>query len=146
MLAVSQNGTLHGFGQNYYGQLGTGSRENESSPVKIRTDLVFKDIACSPFSNTSVARTKKRNSLVFGKCGSNWLLTPLDAEQPQLELNMFDQSKDNTQIKKERKSKEETFVQINAITPSTAVIKKESKHNILWQIIYLAKKKLFNPK
>ncbi|KAH7638224.1 rcc1 domain containing protein [Dermatophagoides farinae] len=81
VLAVSVDGQLLGFGSNYYGQLGTGSRRNESLPVRICLDEKINDILASPFSNTSLARTKKkRNSLVFGKCGDHWLLTPIDTK------------------------------------------------------------------
>ena len=123
VLAVSTDGKLLGFGSNYYGQLGTGSRQNEIVPVKIIEDRQIKNVLSSPFSNTSVARTNKRNSLIFGKCGDNWLLSPIDTPEPEI------------------KNHQEAFTRINATTANTTVVK--SKPNRWWHLLYFVKNKFF---
>lgn len=135
VLAVADDGRLIGFGANYYGQLGTGSRINETRPVELCKGEAIDEIVSSPFSNTSVARTRtgtktsrkdksKRNSLVFGQCGDHWLLTPLDHPQ------------------EEAKTKEEAFLEVQHMTPKTAIVK-TSKKNLFLQFLYMLKKKVF---
>ena len=125
VLAVSTDGMMLGFGSNYYGQLGTGSRRNESVPVAICEEHKFKDILSSPFSNTSLARTKKkRNSLVFGKCGDHWLLDPIENPDPLAPKN----------------NNGESFVRINAATANTALVK--TRKNRFWYIFNFLKQKL----
>ena len=118
-------GKLLGFGSNYFGQLGTGSRQNESSPVTICEDKRIKDVLSSPFCNTSLARTKKkRDSLIFGKCGDHWLLSPVDNPDPQAHKN----------------NNSEAFLTVNHSTAKSAVVK--SRKNRWWYILYFLKKKL----
>lgn len=123
VLAVSTEGKLLGFGSNYYGQLGTGSRQNQSAPVQICADRPIRGVLSSPFSNTSVASTNKRASLVFGKCGDHWLLSPVASPEPEV------------------KSQQEVFAKINASTAHTTVVK--SRRNRLWHLLYFVKQKFF---
>lgn len=114
-----------GFGSNYYGQLGVGSRKNEAIPVTICEDKKIKDVLSSPFSNTSLARTKKkRDSLIFGKCGDHWLLSPMNNPDPE-------SSKNNNS---------EAFIKVNHMTAKSAVVK--SHKNRWWYILNFVKNKI----
>lgn len=125
VLAVSTDGVLLGFGSNYYGQLGVGSRRNEAIPVTICEDRKIKDVLSSPFSNTSLARTKKkRDSLIFGKCGDHWLLSPMSNPDPESAKN----------------NNSEAFIKVNHMTAKSAVVK--SHKNRWWYILNFVKNKI----
>nr|XP_027202319.1 RCC1 and BTB domain-containing protein 2-like [Dermatophagoides pteronyssinus] len=170
VLALSIDGQMLGFGSNYYGQLGTGSRRNQFKPIPIYTEDKINDILTSPFSNTSLARTrKKRNSLVFGKCGDHWLLTPIDTkiiddnEQSPSSHSIISKDENNNPIsnpimtnhylmdnnssmltkKKNKSNSHEIFAEINQSTAHTTKVVRRFNHtNLFWQVLYLMKSKL----
>jgi alpha-tubulin suppressor-like RCC1 family protein len=55
-LAVKTDGTLWGWGQNNYGQLGTNNKFEYSSPVQIGTDTDWKNVVCG-FAHTFGIKT-----------------------------------------------------------------------------------------
>ena len=53
MFATKTDGTLWGWGYNYYGQLGQNSAENNiSSPIQITSETDWSDIQSSHYANT----------------------------------------------------------------------------------------------
>ncbi|KAF7488801.1 RCC1 and BTB domain-containing protein 1 [Sarcoptes scabiei] len=142
VLAVSEDGKLLGFGSNYYGQLGTGCRRNEYAPVKIEIESRIKDALSSPFSNTSLARTEnKRNSLVFGKCGDHWVLTPLDTEIQDEDRTKKNHFANRPLFKDNKTNCHEVFVNLNQSTAHTTKVVK-NKPNLFWQVLMLIRSKM----
>jgi alpha-tubulin suppressor-like RCC1 family protein len=80
-LILSKNEELYTFGQNFYGQLGIGTRDSKSVPTICLKNI--KEIASSKSCEISLAISKhdKRDvTLVWGKCGSEIVSTPTETE------------------------------------------------------------------
>eukprot|EP00095_Tigriopus_kingsejongensis_P000582 maker-scaffold372_size192401-snap-gene-0.50 protein:Tk00582 transcript:maker-scaffold372_size192401-snap-gene-0.50-mRNA-1 annotation:"rcc1 and btb domain-containing protein 1" len=68
-LALSDEGTLFGWGANTYGQLGTGNKANSCCPTKVATEIGrIVDIAASHYNHISAAITQDSKVYMWGQC------------------------------------------------------------------------------
>ncbi|CAG2119755.1 unnamed protein product, partial [Medioppia subpectinata] len=78
-LLLSDDGTIYSFGSNTYGQLGTGSKSNQTSPIKVAANLGrFIDIAASHYIHISAAITQDGKSYMWGQCRSHSITQPFE--------------------------------------------------------------------
>jgi hypothetical protein len=75
-LALSRVGKIYAFGNNEFGQVGNGSQINQHSPVIIKKELTFKDIAANFECNISIAFSSKNVYYLWGKFGEEIFLEP----------------------------------------------------------------------
>ncbi|XP_023667236.1 RCC1 and BTB domain-containing protein 1-like isoform X2 [Paramormyrops kingsleyae] len=77
-MALTDGGLLYAWGCNTYGQLGTGSKTNEFSPVQVmfEKERVMEIAACHP-TNTSAARTQSGQVYMWGQCRGQSVVLPL---------------------------------------------------------------------
>lgn len=80
-LLLSNDGVIYAFGDNRFGQIGDGKKENQAKPVRLthkNGDLLtkFSDIASSFMENISVALSSDNHFYIWGKCGKEIHLTP----------------------------------------------------------------------
>ncbi len=77
-LILSNNGDIYAFGSNEYGQLGIDSAENQFIPKKIIIGKKFIDIAAHRIYDISVALSKEGVYYVWGYCGGEKIICPLE--------------------------------------------------------------------
>jgi RCC1 and BTB domain-containing protein len=76
-LLLSDDGTIYAFGSNSYGQLGTGSKANQISPVKIATNFGrFVEIAASHYNHISAALSQDGKCYMWGQCRGQSITLP----------------------------------------------------------------------
>ncbi|CAN9497541.1 unnamed protein product [Ophioblennius macclurei] len=77
-LALTDEGLLYAWGSNTYGQLGTGNKSNQLSPVQIMTDKErIVEIAACHSTHTSAAKTQSGQVYMWGQCRSQSIVLPL---------------------------------------------------------------------
>ena len=77
-LLLSDDGSIYAFGSNSYGQLGTGSKANQTSPVRIAAILGrFVDIAASHYNHISAALSQDGKCYMWGQCRGHSITTPI---------------------------------------------------------------------
>ena len=77
-LLLSDDGAIYAFGSNSYGQLGTGSKANQTSPIRIAPNLGrFVDIAASHYNHISSALSQDGKSYMWGQCRGHSITTPI---------------------------------------------------------------------
>ncbi|KAM9804977.1 RCC1 and BTB domain-containing protein 1 [Neosynchiropus ocellatus] len=76
-MALTDEGVLYAWGANTYGQLGTGNKSNQLSPVQIMTEKerVIEIAACHS-AHTSAARTQSGQVFMWGQCRGQSVLLP----------------------------------------------------------------------
>ncbi|XP_063067655.1 RCC1 and BTB domain-containing protein 1 [Engraulis encrasicolus] len=76
-LALTDEGLLYAWGANTYGQLGTGNKSNQLSPVQIMTDKQrIVEIAACHSTHTSAAKTQNGEVFMWGQCRGQALMLP----------------------------------------------------------------------
>jgi hypothetical protein len=79
-LMISSDENIHVFGENKFGQLGNGDRDNVFKPEKINHSKKFTHIATHFQNNISVGLSKENIVHVWGKCGDKMLKEPSDTK------------------------------------------------------------------
>lgn len=76
-LALTDEGVLYAWGGNTYGQLGTGNKSNQPSPVKIMVEKerIVEVAACHP-THTSAAKTQNGQVYMWGQCRGQSIVLP----------------------------------------------------------------------
>lgn len=77
-LILSTEGMVYAFGRNNFGQVGCGDQKNQNLPSRVQSSAKFVDIACSMFSNTSTALSADKRSHIWGQCGDDSIVLPID--------------------------------------------------------------------
>ncbi|KAF7666962.1 hypothetical protein LDENG_00085520 [Lucifuga dentata] len=76
-LALTDEGLLYAWGANTYGQLGTGSKSNQLSPVQIMTEKErIVEVAACHSTHTSAAKTQSGQVYMWGQCRGQSVLLP----------------------------------------------------------------------
>ncbi|XP_072300864.1 RCC1 and BTB domain-containing protein 1-like isoform X2 [Eucyclogobius newberryi] len=76
-LALTDEGLLYTWGSNTYGQLGTGNKSNQLSPVQIMTDKErIVEIASCHSTHTSAAKTQSGQVYMWGQCRGQSVVLP----------------------------------------------------------------------
>jgi hypothetical protein len=76
-MLLSNNGDIYVFGDNYCGQLGIGSEEIQTKPMKLNHKNKFIDIASHFSDDISVSLSEDGIHYVWGYCRSKIILSPL---------------------------------------------------------------------
>ncbi|XP_061649320.1 RCC1 and BTB domain-containing protein 1 isoform X4 [Phyllopteryx taeniolatus] len=76
-LALTDEGVLYAWGANTYGQLGTGNKSNQLSPVQIMSEKgrIVEAAACHS-THTSAAKTQSGQVYMWGQCRGQSVLLP----------------------------------------------------------------------
>lgn len=76
-LALTDEGLLYAWGANTYGQLGTGNKSNQLSPVQIMTEKErIVEIAACHSTHTSAAKTQSGQVYMWGQCRGQSIVLP----------------------------------------------------------------------
>ncbi|XP_056907494.1 RCC1 and BTB domain-containing protein 1 isoform X1 [Takifugu flavidus] len=76
-LALTDEGLLYAWGANTYGQLGTGNKSNQLSPVQIMTEKErIVEIAACHSTHTSAAKTQSGQVYMWGQCRGQSIILP----------------------------------------------------------------------
>ncbi|TMS06482.1 RCC1 and BTB domain-containing protein 1 [Larimichthys crocea] len=76
-LALTDEGLLYAWGSNTYGQLGTGNKSNQLSPVQIMTEKErVVEIAACHSTHTSAAKTQSGQVYMWGQCKGQSMMLP----------------------------------------------------------------------
>uniref|UniRef100_A0A8C6UJ48 Regulator of chromosome condensation (RCC1) and BTB (POZ) domain containing protein 1 n=1 Tax=Neogobius melanostomus TaxID=47308 RepID=A0A8C6UJ48_9GOBI len=76
-LALSDEGVCYSWGTNTYGQLGTGNKSNQLTPVRVLADKErVVEIAACHSTHTSAAKTQSGQVYMWGQCRGQSLLLP----------------------------------------------------------------------
>ncbi|XP_041638287.1 RCC1 and BTB domain-containing protein 1-like [Cheilinus undulatus] len=76
-LAQTDEGLLYAWGANTYGQLGTGNKSNQLSPVQVLSDKErVVEVAACHSTHTSAARTQSGQVYMWGQCRGQSIVTP----------------------------------------------------------------------
>uniref|UniRef100_A0A4W4HJS1 BTB domain-containing protein n=1 Tax=Electrophorus electricus TaxID=8005 RepID=A0A4W4HJS1_ELEEL len=76
-LALTDEGLLYSWGANTYGQLGTGNKINQLSPMKVMADKErIVEIAACHSTHTSAAKTQSGHVYMWGQCRGQSLTSP----------------------------------------------------------------------
>ncbi|KAJ0070220.1 hypothetical protein NL108_002540, partial [Boleophthalmus pectinirostris] len=76
-LALTDEGLLYAWGSNTYGQLGTGNKSNQLSPVQIMTEKErIVEIAACHSTHTSAAKTQSGQIYMWGQCRGQSIVLP----------------------------------------------------------------------
>ena len=67
-LLLSRDGDIYVFGDNSYGQLGTGDRETQITPKKLNIKEKFTEISAHFHENISVALSENGYYYIWGNC------------------------------------------------------------------------------
>ncbi|CAL9698480.1 unnamed protein product [Knipowitschia caucasica] len=77
VLALSDEGVCYSWGSNTYGQLGTGNKSNQLSPVRVMAEKQrVVEIAACHSTHTSAAKTQSGQVYMWGQCRGQSLLLP----------------------------------------------------------------------
>uniref|UniRef100_A0A9J7ZD84 Regulator of chromosome condensation (RCC1) and BTB (POZ) domain containing protein 1 n=1 Tax=Cyprinus carpio carpio TaxID=630221 RepID=A0A9J7ZD84_CYPCA len=76
-LALTDEGLLYAWGANTYGQLGTGNKSNQLSPVQVMTEKErIVEIAACHSTHTSAAKTQSGQVYMWGQCRGQSIVLP----------------------------------------------------------------------
>ncbi|XP_040057151.2 RCC1 and BTB domain-containing protein 1 [Gasterosteus aculeatus] len=76
-LALTDEGLLYTWGANTYGQLGTGNKSNQLSPVHIMTEKErIVEVAACHSTHTSAAKTQSGQVYMWGQCRGQSIVLP----------------------------------------------------------------------
>ncbi|XP_010884619.1 RCC1 and BTB domain-containing protein 1 isoform X2 [Esox lucius] len=76
-LALTDEGLLYAWGANTYGQLGTGNKSNQLSPVQIMTEKErIVEIAACHSTHTSACKTQSGQVYMWGQCRGQSVVLP----------------------------------------------------------------------
>ncbi|XP_013130754.1 RCC1 and BTB domain-containing protein 1 isoform X1 [Oreochromis niloticus] len=76
-MALTDEGLLYAWGANTYGQLGTGNKSNQLSPVQILTEKErIVEIAACHSTHTSAAKTQSGQVYMWGQCRGQSIVLP----------------------------------------------------------------------
>lgn len=77
-LALTDEGLLYAWGANTYGQLGTGNKSNQLSPVQIMMEKESRivEIAACHSTHTSAAKTQSGQVFMWGQCRGQSIVLP----------------------------------------------------------------------
>uniref|UniRef100_A0A8C7HXH0 RCC1 and BTB domain containing protein 1 n=1 Tax=Oncorhynchus kisutch TaxID=8019 RepID=A0A8C7HXH0_ONCKI len=76
-LALTDEGLLYAWGTNTYGQLGTGNKSNQLSPVQIMAEKErIVEIAACHSTHTSAAKTQSGQVYMWGQCRGQSIVLP----------------------------------------------------------------------
>ncbi|XP_076026236.1 RCC1 and BTB domain-containing protein 1-like [Genypterus blacodes] len=76
-LALTDEGLLYAWGANAYGQLGTGNKSNQLSPVQILSEKErIVEIAACHSTHTSAAKTQSGQVYMWGQCRGQSIVLP----------------------------------------------------------------------
>ncbi|KAG5833215.1 hypothetical protein ANANG_G00273540 [Anguilla anguilla] len=77
-LALTDEGLLYAWGANTYGQLGTGNKSNQLSPIQIMAEKESRivEIAACHSTHTSAARTQSGQVYMWGQCRGQAIVLP----------------------------------------------------------------------
>ncbi|XP_047433036.1 RCC1 and BTB domain-containing protein 1 isoform X2 [Mugil cephalus] len=76
-LALTDEGLLYAWGANTYGQLGTGNKSNQLSPVQIMADKErVVEVAACHSTHTSAAKTQSGQVYMWGQCRGQSIVLP----------------------------------------------------------------------
>uniref|UniRef100_UPI003590129A RCC1 and BTB domain-containing protein 1 isoform X2 n=1 Tax=Myxine glutinosa TaxID=7769 RepID=UPI003590129A len=76
-MALADDGLLYVWGANAYGQLGTGNKVNQQSPVLLSLDRErFTEVAACHFANLSAGRTQTGQVYMWGQCRGQPVVSP----------------------------------------------------------------------
>nr|XP_029507289.1 RCC1 and BTB domain-containing protein 1-like isoform X7 [Oncorhynchus nerka]XP_029507359.1 RCC1 and BTB domain-containing protein 1-like isoform X7 [Oncorhynchus nerka] len=77
-LALTDEGLLYAWGTNTYGQLGTGNKSNQLSPVQIMAEKESRivEIAACHSTHTSAAKTQSGQVYMWGQCRGQSIVLP----------------------------------------------------------------------
>lgn len=76
-LALTDEGLLYAWGANTYGQLGTGNKNNQLSPVQIMTEKErIVEVAACHSTHTSAAKTQSGQVYMWGQCRGQSIVLP----------------------------------------------------------------------
>lgn len=78
-MALSDEGVLYTWGANSYGQLGTGNKANQVSPVRMPTEIGrVVEIAASHYNHISAAATQTSKVYMWGQCRGQSVTSPTE--------------------------------------------------------------------
>ncbi|XP_032831091.1 RCC1 and BTB domain-containing protein 1 isoform X1 [Petromyzon marinus] len=75
-IALADDGSVHAWGANSYGQLGIGNKTNLQAPVQISIEERFTEVAACHFTHTSAGRTCSGSVYVWGQCRGQSIAAP----------------------------------------------------------------------
>ncbi|XP_061925741.1 RCC1 and BTB domain-containing protein 1 isoform X2 [Entelurus aequoreus] len=76
-LALTDEGFVYAWGANTYGQLGTGNKSNQLSPIEIMADKErIVEVAACHSTHTSAAKTQTGQVYMWGQCRGQSILVP----------------------------------------------------------------------
>jgi alpha-tubulin suppressor-like RCC1 family protein len=79
-LLISRDENIYVFGDNEFGQLGMGDRENRMFPKKLNFTRKFTEIATHSQNNISTAVSKDNIFYIWGMCGNEQILEPKETK------------------------------------------------------------------
>jgi hypothetical protein len=79
-LLLSNDGEIYAFGDNRFGQIGSGAKEMQIKPIKLTHYKKFTDIASNFIEDISVAQSIDNNFFVWGKCEKEIHRTPFSTK------------------------------------------------------------------
>ncbi|XP_023240881.1 RCC1 and BTB domain-containing protein 1-like [Centruroides sculpturatus] len=78
-MALSDEGVLYAWGANSYGQLGTGSKANQVTPVRIASEIGrIVEIAASHYNHISAAMSQTSKVFMWGQCRGQSITVPTE--------------------------------------------------------------------
>lgn len=78
-MALSDDGVLYAWGANSYGQLGTGSKANQVTPVRIASEIGrIVEIAASHYNHISAAMSQTSKVFMWGQCRGQSITVPTE--------------------------------------------------------------------
>ena len=75
-LLLTTDGSVYGFGDNQFRQIGVKDKDNRNIPTKVESKTKLKDIAANFFGNISVAISEDNCCYVWGECSHELISTP----------------------------------------------------------------------
>jgi hypothetical protein len=79
-LLLSNDGEIYAFGDNRFGQIGSGAKEMQRKPIKLTHHKKFTDVASNFMEDVSVAQSIDNNFYVWGKCGKEIHTAPFSTK------------------------------------------------------------------
>uniref|UniRef100_A0A8C5LWE2 BTB domain-containing protein n=1 Tax=Leptobrachium leishanense TaxID=445787 RepID=A0A8C5LWE2_9ANUR len=77
-LALTDEGSIYVWGQNQYGELGTGTVDHQFSPVRKDLRIWMIEVAACPYSHTSAAMSQIGQVYMWGSCRGHAILAPTE--------------------------------------------------------------------
>jgi hypothetical protein len=79
-LLLTNNGVIHAFGYNFFGQIGNGMQEDIETPIKLNHEKRFIDIASHWRVSISIAQSSDNKYYIWGNCKEQNILIPTETK------------------------------------------------------------------